>query len=131
MLSLQNIQIPTILINIHSPILTYGGRGTGKPGVKCNDHAIIYTGSHAPKELSGEKKLFKKPVRVQNTSEKEKLDKASRVNYSKVYTIEHNVKVCFIGEIHKDSKVIFFADFKRTIEKDDESEGDPKVQKES
>lgn len=123
-----NITLPAIPINIHSPIFTYGWQGTAKPGVKGNDHAIIYTSSHAPKELEGEKKLLKRPVRVNNISDKEKLDKASRVNYSKVYTIEHNIRVCFIGEIHKDSKAIFFTDFKRTFEKDDESEGDTRVQ---
>jgi hypothetical protein len=87
----------------------------GKQGAKAEDHAIIYTGS-LPKELPGESKLFKKPVRVTGTSPKDKLVDASRVNYSKVYTIEHNLKVCFIGEIHKDSKQVFFVDFKRTFD---------------
>jgi hypothetical protein len=32
-----------------------------------------------------------------------KLDRASRLNYAKVYTIEYNVKVKFIGKIHPDS----------------------------
>jgi hypothetical protein len=105
--------------------LTYGGQGTAKKGVKADDHAIIYTGSKAPKELSGEKKLNKKAVRVHNPSEKDKLAVESRVNYSKVYTIEHNIKVCFVGEVHKDSQAIFFADFKRTFDESDE-EGDRK-----
>jgi hypothetical protein len=109
--------------------LTYGGQGTAKKGVKANDHAMIYTGSKAPKEVSGEKKLNKKPVRVQNLSERDKLAPESRVNYSKVYTIEHNVKVCFIGEVHKDSQAVFFADFKRTFDESDEGEGEPEKRK--
>jgi hypothetical protein len=32
-----------------------------------------------------------------------KLDAASRLNYAKIYTIEYNVKVRFIGRIHPDS----------------------------
>jgi hypothetical protein len=50
---------------------------------------------------------------------RERLRPESRINYAKVYTVEHNVKVCFIGEIHKDSEAIFFADFKRTFEEEE------------
>jgi hypothetical protein len=32
-------------------------------------------------------------------TERHKLDQASRINYAKVYTVEHNVKVSFIGRI--------------------------------
>lgn len=35
------------------------------------------------------------------TADGEKLAPASRVNYSKLITIEHNCKVFFIGYIHK------------------------------
>lgn len=50
----------------------------------------------------------------------DKLLPASRVNYSKVYTVEHNVKVCFIGKIHEESEKTFFTDFKR-IDNEDEN----------
>jgi hypothetical protein len=66
--------------------------------------------------------LFKKPIRVDNSPAREKLSKESRVNYSKVYTVEHNAKVCFIGNIHKDSEAAFFTDFRRTDEEDDEED---------
>lgn len=48
--------------------------------------------------LDGEPKLGFAPVRVDMTEDGEKLSKESRVNYSKLVTIEHNVKV-FIGSI--------------------------------
>lgn len=35
------------------------------------------------------------------TSPANKLDPASRLNYAKVYTVEHNVKVYFIGQVDK------------------------------
>ncbi len=103
------------------PILTYGGRATGKPGVKPEDHAIIYTGDTAPKEVPGEGKLHKKAIRVKTDNAREKLAEASRVNYNKLYTIEHNYKVCFIGKIHPASEGTFFSDFKRKF---DESDGE-------
>jgi hypothetical protein len=37
----------------------------------------------------------------------------SRLNYAKVYTIEHNVKVCFVGRIHKNSMGEFDATYAR------------------
>jgi hypothetical protein len=99
--------------------LTYGNRGTAKPGVDAEDHAIIYTGSEIPRELPGEPKLLKKPIRVKLNSRREKLRPESRINFAKIYTVEHNVKVSFIGEIHEDSESNFFADFKHTLEEEE------------
>lgn len=101
-----------------SPILTYGKQGTAKPGVKAEYHAIIHEGREAPKELDGEPRLLKKPIRVVLDSPREKLRKESRVNYSKLYTVEHNVKVCFIGKLHKDSTTTFFTDFQRIFDEE-------------
>lgn len=97
------------------PVLTYGNRGTAKPGVKPEYHAIIYSTRDAPKELDGEPKLHKSPIRVVLDSRREKLKPQSRVNYSKIYTVEHNVKVCFIGRIHEEYKATFLLDFQRTF----------------
>jgi hypothetical protein len=80
--------------------------------------------------LPGEKKLLKKAVRVTGTSPKDKLHKASRVNYSKIYTIEHNLKVCFIGQIHKDSEAIFFTVVKTELEGSDDDKAESKKKKE-
>ena len=106
------------LLTHYSPILTYGKQGTAKPGVKADYHAIIHASSQAPSELKNEPKLSKKPVRVVLDNAGEKLRKESRVNYSKIYTVEHNVKVCFIGKIHKDYEARFFTDFKRIFDEE-------------
>jgi hypothetical protein len=98
------------------PILTYNHQGTIKSGVKREHHTIIYTSEHPPGELPGEPKLFKNPIRVEPYTGRDKLEISSRLNYAKVYTIEHNVKVVFIGKIHKDSVHTFFVDFERTMD---------------
>lgn len=102
--------------------MTYGKRGTTKPGVKYEDHAIIYTGSQAPAELPDENRLIKKPVRVDNYSNRGRLSIESRVNYAKLYTIEYNAKVCFIGKIHKDSEATFFMEIRRMLDESDEEQ---------
>jgi hypothetical protein len=110
----------TLLILLR-PILTYGFQGTKKPGVKAEYHAMIFTGREVPSLLPGEQ-LIKRPVRMDPSRPEEKLDSKSRVNYAKVYTIEHNTKVCFIGKIHSDSRATFETDFK-AIDSEDVNEG--------
>ncbi|PVH71178.1 hypothetical protein DL98DRAFT_435672, partial [Cadophora sp. DSE1049] len=90
------------------PILTYGGQGTLKTGVKAKDHAIIYTGT--PAIFKGEK-LELDPIKMDPNSSRDKLDQASRINYAKIYTVEHNVKVHFIGKLEKSSRRKFMTDF--------------------
>lgn len=46
--------------------------------------------------------------------ESHKLDPTSRLNYAKLYTVEHNVKVCFIGRIAQSSQQQLTTDFNST-----------------
>jgi hypothetical protein len=48
--------------------------------------------------------MTKTPIKVVPSDGRHKLDHASRLNYAKVYTVEYNVKVWFIGKIHRDSE---------------------------
>jgi hypothetical protein len=50
-----------------------------------------------------EKYLSKKPIAVEKASVDQRLDPMSRLNFKKVYTIEHNVKVMNVGKVAKDS----------------------------
>ncbi|KAI1423736.1 hypothetical protein F5Y12DRAFT_512707 [Xylaria sp. FL1777] len=81
------------------PILTYDRRGCGKKGVRPNKHGIIFAAGQKPKLLRNEPELGFEPVPLEIYAEGEILAKESRVNYSKLVTIEHNVKVFFIGRI--------------------------------
>ncbi len=79
------------------PITTYGGRGATKRGIRVGDHAIIYTGDEIPDILAGEEGLTKDALQVIEGSPENLLDPLSRVNFGKVYTVEHNVKVKNVG----------------------------------
>ncbi|KAI0876581.1 hypothetical protein GGS24DRAFT_513472 [Hypoxylon argillaceum] len=81
------------------PILTYDRRGCGKRGVKPSKHGIIFAVGQKPRLLRDEPELGFAPVPLEMYAEGETLAKESRVNYSKLVTIEHNVKVFFIGRI--------------------------------
>ncbi|KAK7418571.1 hypothetical protein QQZ08_011196 [Neonectria magnoliae] len=81
------------------PILTYGGKACSKKGIKPEKHGIVYEKGHKARLVPGEPKLGFAPARVEITQDGEKLSKESRVNYSKLVTVEHNVKVLFIGHV--------------------------------
>jgi len=92
--------------------LTYGGQGTRKKGVHAEDHAVIYTGQ-APIFKDGEQ-ISKRSIRMVPKSSRHKLDPASRINYAKVYTVEHNVKVYFVGEIAEKHEQQVVTDYNNT-----------------
>jgi hypothetical protein len=92
---------------LHRPILTYGGTACLKRGTKALKHGIIYQRGKSPHTVKGEPKLGFRPVAVDMTEVGEKLARESRVIYGKLVTIEHNVKVLFIGRIvSKDYEVV-------------------------
>jgi len=93
------------------PILTYGGHGTLKSGVHPEYHAMVYSSDSAPGLLQGES-LEKKAIKIDINDPRHKLDNASRLNYSKIYTVEHNVKVAFVGRLAKGYKDIVQREFK-------------------
>lgn len=82
--------------------------------MKRADHAIIYTGKGPPRELDGEDSLGKDPIEVVPKTPRDKLGSDSRVNYAKIYTVEHNVKVFFVGRIAPQSERRFISDFDAT-----------------
>ncbi|KAK0125877.1 hypothetical protein ONS95_007504 [Cadophora gregata] len=86
---------------------------TLKSGVHADDHAVIYTDRDAGPEpclLPGEI-LKKKALRMEPENSSFKLDTTSRVNYAKVYTVEHNVKVQFIGTLCRNAQAQLSADY--------------------
>lgn len=66
-------------------------------------HAIIYSGRDAPDRLANEPRMDKAPVAVDCT-EDQKLHVASRINFARVTTVEHNVRVLKIGRIRPSSQ---------------------------
>ncbi|CAG8972380.1 hypothetical protein HYALB_00007133 [Hymenoscyphus albidus] len=91
------------------PILTYGFRGLTKPGVQVDEHAIIYT--EYPESVDGESVIAKNAIRMVPKTPQDKLNYASRINYAKIYTIEHNIPVRFIGHIAEECQKQFSLDY--------------------
>jgi len=76
-------------------------------------HAIIYTSSAPPEEISYEASdgsviwegLTKEPIKVirEQKDQEGNLDEASRINYAKIFTVEKKVRVLNIGLVHRNS----------------------------
>jgi hypothetical protein len=87
------------------PINTYKGQGVAKRGFNKYDiagHAVIHATDRAPYTDPAEPRMSKTPLKV-NMVQGETLDWMSRINFTTVHTVQHNVKVKNIGMVHKDS----------------------------
>lgn len=96
-----------ILIHHFRPITTYSGQGVAKAGVDRSKHAVIHMRGDRPRTVKSEPRMAKEPLEVDPARPDQKLDCMSRVNFGKVYTVEHNVKVLPVGKITEASRARF------------------------
>ena len=88
------------------PIASYGHQGVGKRFVVKSEHAIIHTSKTAPVPLPDETPgrdepgMRSQPIRVVPDNPTDKLDDESRIDFGKVHTIHHNIKVKAFGMVH-------------------------------
>lgn len=101
------------------PINTYNSQGVTKHGLSEEDkraHSIVYMSGTRPSCLPEEERdLTKKPIAVEKASDDQKLDIMSRLNFKKIYTIEHNVKVMNVGKVTRDSLPVFLKYWKQSL----------------
>lgn len=99
--------------SICSPIHTYNGQATLKPNLpERQQHAIIYTSQECPPEhwytaTDGsvvKENLTKDAIKVKREQKGPEGDLGdySRLNYSKIYTVENYVRVLNIGIVERD-----------------------------
>ncbi|KAI9642165.1 hypothetical protein NHQ30_008967 [Ciborinia camelliae] len=81
------------------PIHTYGGQGTLKPNLPDKEmHAAVYSHTGEPQLLPGEEMTIEPfPIIVEDPVAK--IRPMSRINFSKIYTVEYYVRVCNVGRI--------------------------------
>lgn len=87
------------------PVHTYGNKGVAKRGFNQTDiqgHAILYMTGTEPTLGADEPEMSKIPIQVDPAQDQE-LHHMSRINFIKVHTVEHEVKVLNIGIVSKKS----------------------------
>lgn len=84
------------------PIQTYNGRGCiDQVGKKF--FGIIYTSTNAPKPMDGEEEMTKKPIHLNPAHPADSLHESSRINYSKLYRVDYDLRVKDLGLVDVDS----------------------------
>jgi hypothetical protein len=95
-------------------ISTYSGQGTKTKNLSLpakRAHAVIHSSTQAVVHpLPEEKWLSKQPIAV-NMAPGQTLKPESRINFGKIYTVEHNVKVEPVGQIARSSMPYFYSHF--------------------
>lgn len=94
------------------PINAYNGKGLLKPGLGADDvqaHALIHDSHKRPMMLRNEPRLSKTPIAVDLSEEAETLADDSLINFSKVTTVEHNVRAMAVGKVSRSSYANFVA----------------------
>ncbi|KAL4897977.1 hypothetical protein BDV59DRAFT_168999 [Aspergillus ambiguus] len=88
-------------------IYTYRQKGVAKNAADASKHAIIYTQGTRPVRAHGEPPMLPEALEVQTHNLEHRLDPMSRLNFGKLFTVEHNVKVLHIGKIAERSMDAF------------------------
>jgi hypothetical protein len=118
--SLSTTIFTTCTHQSNRPINTYNGQGVTKTGLSEDDrqaHSIVYMTDTRPSCLPAEEQdLIKKPIAVEKASPDQQLDPMSRLNFKKIYTVEHNVKVMNVGKVTRDSLPVLIGYWKKSLE---------------
>ena len=106
------------------PVVTYGRQGVGKRGVVKAEHAIVHTTRDSPRPVPAELPhrnedgMRSQPIRIVPDQPTDKLDSMSRIDFGKIYTIQHNIKVKPFGNVHERSRGALFTQFNNVWKKD-------------
>jgi hypothetical protein len=101
-------------LNCISAIQTYEGRGCAKRSVNPYWHSQIYSTHHPEPLLPGEKEFVKSAIRLRLENGNGHLRPESRLNYARIYNIDHNQFVKSLGHIAKDDFVKVQTYFRQT-----------------
>jgi hypothetical protein len=113
------LAISQLMHHIPSHIHTYGGQGVTKKGLSAAHiemHTVIYMQGTSPKPRADEIGMTKEPIAVKPCSPKQKLDPMSRLNFGKVYTVEHNIKAMDVGMVTDQSKLYLDGYFRNVFD---------------
>ena len=93
------------LLNDSSAITTYQNRGTLKTGCVPSEHSVVYLDGTTATAYEGEyeRGMTKQPIKVVPCDQSVMIKPGSRLRFGKHFSLEMNVKVKNIGQVHADS----------------------------
>jgi hypothetical protein len=110
---------PAKATDFYRPISTYDGQGVAKKGLVKRYHAIAYTGQNEPspekneRPRKGEQGMLPS-IRIERESKSE-LPSLSRINFSTLHHIQHDVKIHRFGKITEKNQDLFRQSFNTVL----------------
>lgn len=104
-------EMSCVCVAIH----TYTRATNVRPDVERREHAIVYTGRKEPSPEPGEQRSALAAIRVEPETSTQLLDARSRINFGKLFTIEHNLKVKPWGTVDAASKDALIDNVRKTL----------------
>ena len=98
-----------ICVGIH----TYGGQGSVRQPDQSS-HSILHCGKEPPRPLEGEVGMILPPIRMKAAHPSVALPPTARVQFGRVYRIDHDVQVKPLGLVHDESMAVLFSSFSKT-----------------
>ncbi|PVH81044.1 hypothetical protein DL98DRAFT_417327, partial [Cadophora sp. DSE1049] len=79
-------------------LFTHNGQGAAKSGIDQDDYAAVFPAGGEP-QIAPNERMTKKSFAIIVEHPRESIHPMSRLNFARVYTVEHNVKVLKVGRI--------------------------------
>ncbi|OAL62427.1 hypothetical protein A7C99_7011 [Trichophyton rubrum] len=100
-------------------IYTYGGRGLLKPGIDLNTHSVVYMRGSEPAYYAPGREAGIPPIMINPFTPEDKLQESSCLNFGKVFTVDHNIKVKPIGHVSQESLRLFHRAWRQCLDNED------------
>ncbi|KAM5432206.1 hypothetical protein McanCB21832_005218 [Microsporum canis] len=112
----SNYQLSSRAIN------TYGERGLLKRGIDLNTHAAVYMRGSEPAPNDPTRVPGLPPIMINPYSPREQLHSKSYLNFGKVFTVDHNIKVKPVGHVSEESMRTFRRAWRRSVDLNENDE---------
>ncbi|KAM5437156.1 hypothetical protein MferCBS31731_005573 [Microsporum ferrugineum] len=103
-------------------INTYGERGLLKRGIDLNTHAAVYMRGSEPAPNDPTRVPGLPPIMINPYSPREQLHSKSYLNFGKVFTVDHNIKVKPVGHVSEESMRTFRRAWRRSVDLNENDE---------
>jgi hypothetical protein len=101
-------------------ITTYSRQGTSKTRVSPHDHAPLVLAGQTVKWHANEGRLSKKPIHFKLEDTDVDINPMSRIDFSRIYTLEYTVKVRSVGRVVPEDLPYLEAYFRDVINVDED-----------
>ncbi|EFQ99402.1 hypothetical protein MGYG_02414 [Nannizzia gypsea CBS 118893] len=106
-------------------IYTYGERGLMKPGIDLKTHSVIHVRGTQPEYYGSGRVPGISPIMINPYTPRDQLHPKSCLNFGKVFTVDHNIKVKPIGQVSEECMRVFRRAWRQCVENEEYGNYEP------